>query len=178
MLLSSTATSHRPPNLPPPAAAFRCHLMPLLIVKCAFFPPHATPSPLIYPTHSQYCVHKKNQDKALCGVVRSAHQPHGLCPNQALAVSPMVYGWCLCAWLGRPKATGNGMGQSCWTPWLTSIMSIIYSHEGVLDLLRLYVGYCRFSFHANKIRLNTYPKRAEESWLKIWIRLCPHRNWY
>ncbi len=69
----------------------------------------------------------------------------------------MVCGWHLCAWLGRPKATGDGMGQSRWMPWLTSIMSIIYSHEGVLDLLRLYVGYCRFSFHANKYQLNTYP---------------------
>jgi hypothetical protein len=49
-------------------------------------------------------------------------------------------------------------------PWLTSIMSKMDSHEGVLDLLQLYVGYCRFSFHMNKYQLNMQVKNTHCAW--------------
>ncbi len=84
---------HRPPVRTRPTP-FRSCLPPLLIVKCtplqsitvsvhsdAFFPPHLTSFLSIHPQLISYCACHTIQDKALCGVVRSAHQPHGLRPN-------------------------------------------------------------------------------------------------
>ena len=50
------------------------------------------------------------------------------------------------------------MGESRSTPWLTANVSIICSHKGILDLVRFYVGYCRFTYHANEIIENLCKK--------------------
>ena len=69
---------------------------PLLIV---IFPSILTPSshltlPLFcqYTPRSPHIVRVIQITITLCGVVRSAHQPHGLRPNQAHASQPMVCG--------------------------------------------------------------------------------------
>ncbi len=110
-----------PLTLPPPLR--RRHAaadVALTLVDCyitvdsdAFLPPHPTPFLSIHPQITPYCACHTNHNKTLCRVVRSAHQPHGLRPIQAHALSPMVCGWRLCTWLGRTNATCDGnMGQS------------------------------------------------------------------
>ncbi len=84
----------------------------------AFLSSHPTPFLSIHPQITSYCVCHTFHNKTLCGVVRSAHEPHGLRPNQVHASLPMVCGWRLCTWLGCPNATCNGMGQSRSTSWL------------------------------------------------------------
>ncbi len=88
--------------LPPPPPPCRRHAAAnaaLTLVDCyisansdAFLSPHPTPFLSIHTQITPYCACHTNHDKTLCGVVRSAHQPHGLRPNQAHASPPMVCG--------------------------------------------------------------------------------------
>ena len=92
------------PSTPPPCTAFHHHLSyPTALIDCyisvnsdAFISPQLTPFLSINLQFTPFYVCHINHDKTLCGVMRSAHQPHGLRPNQAHASSPMVCGWHLC----------------------------------------------------------------------------------
>jgi hypothetical protein len=91
-----------PPPLtlpPPPRSRHAAANVALALVDCyisansdAFLSPHPTPFLSIHTQMTPYCACHTNHDKTLCGVVRCAHQPHGLCLDQAHALSPMVCG--------------------------------------------------------------------------------------
>ncbi len=84
---------------PPPHRRHAAADATLTLVDCyipvdsdAFLSPHPTPFLSIHPQITPYWACHTNHNKTPCGVVRSAHQPHGLRPNQAHASSPMVCG--------------------------------------------------------------------------------------
>ncbi len=128
------------PSAPPRPSVDTSHtLPPLLIVK--------RPSILTSSSHLTpplFCLYTPRSPHIVCVTQFTIKRCVGWC---VVITNPMDCTqiehrcrrpWCAddaCAWLGRPNATGDGMGQSRSTPWLTSNMSIICSHEGVLDLV-------------------------------------------
>ncbi len=112
----------------------------------------------IHSLHHLYCM-CNIFSLSVCNVCTHAHE--GMTPNQGHMSLPIVWGWCRYPWLGCPHVTGHGRGQSRSGPWLTPKCQIVYSQEGVWDMVQLYVGYYR----RNSTQINT-PKShivAQES---------------
>jgi hypothetical protein len=81
------------------------------------------PSPSIYPPNVSWCALPTRDIVLLSITAPTADAVDEMTPNQAHESSPMVWGWRLCTWFGRPQATCHGMGQSRSAPWLTPNMS-------------------------------------------------------
>jgi len=64
-------------------------------------------------------------------------------PIAALPFVPLI--WLIVVTPGRTHATYHVRGQSRLTPWLRRKTKIIYSQTGFLDLVWMYVRYCRIS---------------------------------
>ncbi len=158
---SSPPPLHPPPEFPfaPPPPAFHCPLPTLLIVKSLQVLAHSFQllhwfwSSISTP-HVYIVGIPKSHKKILSVAALNTHVPEGFWQKQVHPSSPMVWGWCLCAWSGHHQATRHGRDQSRSWPWWQGCSSIIVLQKGFFDLVRFYVGKCRIESHGTKYSLN------------------------